>query len=884
MKPKKFLFTVLVCLMAGTAFLAACGEAPADPSPQPQPKPTYAVTYSLGECEGSAYAGESALPTETEKEEGAQFALAAVPEWEGYTFQGWNDGTATLDAGVQYTMPAHAVTFTAQWEKEEPEPEPKPTYAVTYSLGECEGVAYAGGSVLPTEAEKKEGEKFALAAAPEWEGYTFQGWNDGASALKAGVQYTMPAHAVTFTAQWEKEEPEPEPKPEPKPDLPDGYVKDTNVTVPGWSENATEGGYEIGKGQYVKLTATLTSKETGDSAYGIPAKIFPNSARDNNNFYQFRCDFAVKRVNWSWNENNDGFTVSDGGWNREAYRACTAGSVEITVALSEEGVFTYTFSFAADGYSHDRVFTDNVKMDSAVVLFGLDHSSAEDVTVEYPMNGALTLTLDQGEGAAETYHFSKGDAYTFGTDPFRSGYLFLGWQKEGEGTYYKQGDQFLVTESAAFVAAWVQKPKATIDKDGGTGTVYEPKMTYDPETGKFAVGLPTVQSSFKKPGFALKGWEITVNGVSSEGELSVEAGAQIVFKAIWATPYAVTYSLGECEGTAYGGNTRKPTEASKAEGVTFTLAKAPEWAGYTFKGWSDGASTLEAGAQYTMPAHDVTLTATWEKLPHYAVTFLAGSCNGVPYAGQTLIDAQDDLYEGAVFPLARALEWAGYTFKGWNDGSETYAALYRYTMPAHAVTFTAVWEKLPTHTVTYLPGADGVLNMPQSGEYFEGQTVMTLPIRAGYTFLGWSKGEKVYRAGDAFDFTEENVTLTATWEQLSQENAQIFVLSGVWKMTTEDGDTYLQISGTEGAWDAFKAIGSYKVGSIEIKSITETSIKFTIHADRPAGSGTNNIGCTYNFATDTIDAGIYGSYTRETQKPQATVSTLPAVLPVTKKH
>lgn len=76
---------------------------------------TYSVTYSLGSCIGTDYAGSSTLPTETDKEEGTKFNLASAPVWNGYTFDGWSDGTRVYDAGEEYTMPAHAVTLTARW-------------------------------------------------------------------------------------------------------------------------------------------------------------------------------------------------------------------------------------------------------------------------------------------------------------------------------------------------------------------------------------------------------------------------------------------------------------------------------------------------------------------------------------------------------------------------------------------------------------------------------------------------------------------------------------------------------------------------------------------------------------------------------------------------
>jgi len=59
--------------------------------------------------------------------------------------------------------------------------------------------------MAPTMASKAAGESFTLPANTfTREGYTFAGWSDGTKTYAAGATYTMPAHAVTFTAQWTK--------------------------------------------------------------------------------------------------------------------------------------------------------------------------------------------------------------------------------------------------------------------------------------------------------------------------------------------------------------------------------------------------------------------------------------------------------------------------------------------------------------------------------------------------------------------------------------------------------------------------------------------------------------------------------------------------------
>lgn len=70
---------------------------------------TYEVTY---DCDG----GSSGCPTSPVTVLPGSYTLASAPSKDGYTFQGWNDGTETYAAGYSYTISAD-VEFTAQWQE-----------------------------------------------------------------------------------------------------------------------------------------------------------------------------------------------------------------------------------------------------------------------------------------------------------------------------------------------------------------------------------------------------------------------------------------------------------------------------------------------------------------------------------------------------------------------------------------------------------------------------------------------------------------------------------------------------------------------------------------------------------------------------------------------
>ena len=90
---------------------------------------------------------------------------------EGYTFVGW-------DKEVLEKVPANDVTYTAQWEINQ--------YAVTFDANGGEG---------STSAKQDYGTAIVVPTVTRT-GYTFMGWSPSVSA-------TVPAHDVTYTAQWE---------------------------------------------------------------------------------------------------------------------------------------------------------------------------------------------------------------------------------------------------------------------------------------------------------------------------------------------------------------------------------------------------------------------------------------------------------------------------------------------------------------------------------------------------------------------------------------------------------------------------------------------------------------------------------------------------------
>ena len=152
------------------------------------------------------------------------------------------------------------------------------------------------------------------------------------------------------------------------------------------------------------------------------------------------------------------------------------------------------------------------------------------------------------------------------------------------------------------------------------------------------------------------------------------------------TPLAyLSFDIAGASGTA-------PSEISELEGEVVTL---PAQSGFVcedrvFNGWSDGRATYAAGAQYVVPATNVTLTAQW-----IAKRFLTFSLDGGE--GQIPVTLKDVPGADITLPSANGISMAKHVFVGWSDGATTYDAGANYRVTDASVEFKAVWQRKEAH-------------------------------------------------------------------------------------------------------------------------------------------------------------------------------------------
>lgn len=211
-------------------------------------------------------------------------------------------------------------------------------------------------------------------------------------------------------------------------------------------------------------------------------------------------------------------------------------------------------------------------------------------------------------------------------------------------------------------------------------------------------------------------------------------------------------------------------------GDTVVLAE-PMLPGYVFKGWVDGSGYLHpAGAQYTMPAHDVLLTAVWEvdQALSCLVRFVS---DGQLYSAYLAFDGQN-----AAIPETDPSA-PGKMFLGWQYGDSLYSndGVKDFTVKANEareMTLEAVWAS-DSYSVTYR--SEGMDDETVSDlHYGELHVLHDAPERAGYLFGGWEELETgaVYNARQAVSITCD-MLLRAIWTEVPAGKAAVkFVNNG----------------------------------------------------------------------------------------------------------
>lgn len=400
-----------------------------------------------------------------------------------------------------------------------------------------------------------------------------------------------------------------------------------------------------------------------------------------------------------------------------------------------------------------------------------------------PVWTASTYTISYNSNQATGGSVPSSQSWTTGTTALtlsgnsgtlaKTGYTFGGWAASVGST--TAVTTYSTSATKVFYAIWTPVNYVfTYALNGGTSTL--------PTQASLRIyNSLTLAATPTRANYNFAGWS---NGSTTYGALATfSIGASTptttTFTAQWTPVYTLAYVLNGSPSVVTGGGLYD-------SGTVVSLAAAPSFTGYNFAGWLDSAGTSRsAGSNFTV-VENSTLQARWTAIS-YSVTYNLGGGSGT-------LPLQSSLTIGQTFQVAPTVSRAGYTFDGWNDGSDTYTAGSTYVIGSSNVTLTARWSAIPYAVTFDLGGGEGTLPTQADGSIgstFSLPASGSNPSLLAHTFTGWSDGSALYQAGSTYTFGASDVTLTAQ-----------FSLNGYTKITyslgTGVGIAPIQVSVLEG--------------------------------------------------------------------------------------
>ena len=337
----------------------------------------------------------------------------------------------------------------------------------------------------------------------------------------------------------------------------------------------------------------------------------------------------------------------------------------------------------------------------------------------------------------------------------------------GAGNYYYEWEFVYSTGSSTNSNNTLQGGKVSFNV---TDLTYN--ISYNANGGS---GAPSSQTKYYdkllslsslKPirtGYTFKGWSTssTATKASYQSGDNYISNSNVTLYAVWEKiQYNISYNA--------NGGSGAPSTQSKYHGSTLTLRSAkPTRTGYIFKGWSTSSTATKAsyqpGDNYTSNSN-VTLYAVWEKI-QYNISYDANGGSGAPSDQSKYYDSTITLRSGK--PTRK-----GYLFKGWSTRSTALSADYqpgdRYSSNSN-LTLYAVWEQIKYYVYYNANGGSGAPF--EQWEYYDSTLVLRsgTPIRAGYTFKGWSTSSTAtsvsYMPGGTYT-ANRDMTLYAVWKAM----------------------------------------------------------------------------------------------------------------------
>ena len=753
------------------------------------------------------YEGGTITVNKTSAHAGDTITLS-VTTLDGYNFEGitvkQGSNTVALTENNTFKMPKGDVTVCATFAAID--------YKITFG-------AMTNGSVTTDEATAHVGESIELNVTPN-DGYqlgTITVTSNGQSVTVINNIFIMPAGNVTVNATF--------------------VLKEYSISI---SSSIANGTVTVDKTTaYAGETITLTANPA--EGYQLEAYNVTSGEQSvtvsNNTFTMPKGDVIVSA------------TFTAGSYTVSVDNDIANGSVTANPTTAHVGGIITLTSTPADGYqlgaytvtSGEQTITvsnNTFTMPAGNVTVRATFTAIEyTVSVATMTHGSVTAskTTDVHVGDIITLTATPDDGYQFGAYTVTSGEQNI---TVSDNTFTMPAGN--VTVSASFTAINYTVSVATMTHGSVTASKTTANvgeiitLTSTPADG-YQLGIYTVISG---------GQQITV----TNNKFTMPAGNVTITATFNAIGYTVSY------GTMSNGSvTADKTTANVGEIITLTATPADGYQLGIYTVISGGQQITVTNNKFTMPAGNVTITATFNAIG-YTVSYGTMS-NGSVTASKTTANVGETI-------TLTATPATGYNFGAFTvtSGEQTITVSNNtFTMPAGNVTVSATFTAI-NYTVSVATMTHGSVTASKTTANV-GETVsLTATPNAGYNFGEYtvtSGGQAVTVTNNTFTMPAGNVSISATFTAINYTVGIAETISHGSVTASKTTDVHV---GDEITLTATPAAG-YNFGAYTVTSggqtVTVTNNTFTM----PAGNVTVSASFTAIGYTVSVATMTHGSVT-----------------------
>ncbi len=751
----------------------------------------YLLTFNAGTGSGSMDA-DYGYEDEEVKLPDCTFTAPTSSEFNGWVVTKTASGdavTVTKDGeDYKFTMPAEAVTVTAQWAAATTK------FDVTFDSD--------GGTAVATQ-KVPEGETASEPTAPTKDCYTFAGWYNGASPFDFSTNITKD---VALTAHW-------------TPNYAFGAYSFNALTVgtsPAKTINGNEEVYDdpFRVDNFYFDGGIKIQGEVGTDAEGLALDNFKGwklKTTGKNIKFLVENNCQVKVAVGSANTLKVIYTALDGTEKNVNLSQQTEtpylvkGGTIVTLQTTTGSTTTlkritisplYTATFVDEKGDADIAPASNVsevtlgaptektvkvsgtdytfigwKADKAVKVGGVDKSIGDELNegdvCSLTDNTTFTAQWQEvsdfdvkffpgyGENAeiGTTQKISTNGNATAPTDPERDGYRFLGWSTDGTEANIKDIATYAITTATNFTAVWKQVWTVTFD---GAGSV-------EVEDGK-TVASP---NSPVQAGKVFQGWY----NEEVKYDFSAAVTGNLALTSKWADADANHYVYAYNDDFHFDGVVYKTPEG-KVDNNDLTSNKAITTPYTLFEGTEGITSIVATGAIYDSKGTHVNAFLKLDtKASSYLTVTIAsgytavmkvkmGSWNvGSAAPTVTFVDEDNNSvsYTGTMDGKAEENSYAELTYN-------LSAGTYKMTTATKTLYFSNIdieATALPTHSVTYKAGDGTGTDVVDAAATEVADVPGTFTAPTGKVFNGWKDNDD--NDVEVGTIVTGDMTLTAQW-------------------------------------------------------------------------------------------------------------------------